>query len=265
MRRAHRLTGRGLLWFGRAAREAVRDRIHRDGAQLAFFALLSFVPLAMLLVALLSLFGDETEVRRRLVTTIFDAVPLASESDRADIERSVLDALRRVGSLSVLSVVLLVVSASGVMGALRHTINVAYDIEERPSLVRRKALDALLVVVGTAVLGASLSLRSLGDFGAVVGFLLVAGVLASAYRFLPTHRPRWRDVGGGAVLAAFGLVLVREVLELYFEDLGNIGALYGSFGALLALLLFTYASAMVVLFGAELASELPRLPDDQTV
>ncbi len=266
MKRAARLGrrfgARGLLWLWNACREAVEDRIHRDGAQLAFFALLSFVPLAMLLTVLLGFAFDDEDARRRLVTTVFDAVPLASEGDRKDIERSVLDALERVGGLSVVPVVLLIVSATGVMGALRHTINVAYDIEERPSILVRKGIDVLLVVAGTAVLGVAMTLRSTGDAGQVLGFLLVTAVLASAYRFLPTRRPRWRDVLGAAFLASLGLVIVREALEFYFQDLSDLGALYGSFGALMALLLFTYASALVTLFGAELASELPRLPDD---
>jgi len=243
-------------------RDAIHDRIHRDAAQLAFFGLLSFVPLAMLLVAVLGLVFDDGDARRRLVTTVFDAVPLASPGDRADIERSVLDALRRAGHLGLFTIVLLVVSASGVMGALRHTVNVAYDIERRPSVLRRKALDGLLVAVGTAVLGVAMALRSSGDAWQVLGSLLVAGVLASTYRFLPAERPRWRDVAGGAVLATLGLGLAREALELYFEDLSDLGALYGSFGALMALLLFTYAAAIIVLFGAELASELPRMPPD---
>jgi membrane protein len=49
---------------------------------------------------------------------------------------------------------------------------------------------------------------------------------------------------------------------VYFEHLADFGALYGSLGALMALLLFVYAAAMVLLFGAEFASEWTRLPEE---
>ncbi|MGZ6695462.1 MAG: hypothetical protein ACXVFL_07425, partial [Solirubrobacteraceae bacterium] len=51
-------------------------------------------------------------------------------------------------------------------------------------------------------------------------------------------------------------------LELYFAHLADFGALYGSLGAFMALLLFVYAAALVLVFGAEFASEWARLPGD---
>ena len=53
---------------------------------------------------------------------------------------------------------------------------------------------------------------------------------------------------------------MRESLELYFEELSDFGALYGSLGALMALLVFVFAAANVLVFGAEFASEWSRLP-----
>src|SRR5215213_7587669 len=55
----------------------VDDRGHRDAAQIAFFALLSFVPLSMLLVAGFGVVFDDADVRSRVVRTIFDNVPLS--------------------------------------------------------------------------------------------------------------------------------------------------------------------------------------------
>jgi uncharacterized BrkB/YihY/UPF0761 family membrane protein len=51
-------------------------------------------------------------------------------------------------------------------------------------------------------------------------------------------------------------------LELYLGHLTDFGALYGSLGAFMALLLFVYAAALVLVFGAEFASEWARLPGD---
>jgi len=63
-------------------------------------------------------------------------------------------------------------------------------------------------------------------------------------------------------VAAALISLVRGALELYFEHLADLGALYGSLGALMALLIFVYAVSLVLVFGAEYASEWSRLPSD---
>ncbi len=277
-----RFAERALLTAWRACVEFIEDRGHRDAAQIAFFAVLSFVPLAMLLVGGFGLFFDDGDVRERVVRAIFDNVPLSREADRDRLERSVLDALSRAGSIGPLSLLLLVAAATGVMGALRHAINQAWDIHTRPPLLRRKALDLALVSLATVLLLFSLSqtaarraadaideeeggdvvsvlLDALGD---VLPFLFTAAVVLFLYRVLPSPRPRVREIWPGAVVAAALVSIARGGLELYFEEFADLGALYGSLGALMALLLFVYAVSLILVFGAEYASEWSRLPDD---
>jgi membrane protein len=62
-------------------------------------------------------------------------------------------------------------------------------------------------------------------------------------------------------VAAIGLTIVKFGLELYFDQFADLGAIYGSLGAAMALLIFVYASANVVVFGAEFASEWARADD----
>jgi membrane protein len=264
----------------------VDDRGHRDAAQIAFFAVLSFVPLALLLVGAFGAVFDDGEVRRRVVETVFDNVPLAAEKDRARLERTVTDSLNGAGRLGFVSVVLLVVAASGIMSALRHSINQAWDIHERPPLLKRKALDVSLVLGAATLLLLSVSLTAtrqaaellddeenggwlaallLEAVADVLPFVFTALVVLFLYRVLPMHRPKVREIWPGAVVAAALLTAVKGALELYFEQLSDFGALYGSLGALMALLLFVFASANVLVFGAEFASEWARLPADEEV
>ena len=280
MSRLRRLLDRIELTSVRSALEFVDDRGHRDAAQIAYFALLSFIPLGLLLVGAFGLVFDDTEVRERVVNTVFDNVPLARDEDREQLERTVGDALDRAGHLGAASIVLLIVAASGVMGALRHAINEAWDIHTRPPLLRRKALDVALVLGGTVVLALSLSLtatRRLADeveegsegdsvaalldtVGDALPFVFTGIVVLFLYRVLPSPRPKTREIWPGAVVAALLLGVVREALELYFEELSDFGAIYGSLGALMALLVFVFAAANVLVFGAEFASEWSRLP-----
>jgi len=79
---------------------------------------------------------------------------------------------------------------------------------------------------------------------------------------LPSPRPKTREIWPGAVVAGLLISATRQALELYFEHLADLGALYGSLGALMALLIFVYAVSLVLVFGAEYASEWSRLPSD---
>jgi membrane protein len=280
-RRLRALLHRALLTAWRALWEFVEDRGHRDAAQIAFFAVLSAIPLALLLIAAFGALLGEGEVRERVIDTAFTSIPLAQESDRARLEGVARDALDGAGSVGPLSVLLLVAAGSGVMGALRHSINVAWDIERRPPLLRRKALDLALVSGATIVLLFSLSVTAtrraselvddedgggpilaagLDLVGDVLPFLFITLVVLFLYRILPVDRPRVRDIWPGALVASGGLLAVKGVLELYLEHLADFGALYGSLGALMALLLFVFAGANVLVFGAEFASEWARLP-----
>ncbi len=274
--RLRRLARRTVGATRRAALEFNEDRGHRSAAQISFFAILSFIPLVLLLAAGFGLVFDDAAVRERIIQTVFDNVPFASSGDRPKLERSVGDALDQAGNLGIFTTLLLLVAASGVMGALRHSINEAWDIEERPSLLKRKALDFALILGGTSILALSVSLTvthklanivddeagggwlvaALLDFaGDLLPLVFVALALLFLYRVLPMHPKPLREIWPGAVVAAIGLAIVKQGLELYFEQLADFGAIYGSLGAAMALLIFVYAAANVVVFGAEFAVE----------
>lgn len=282
--RAGRVIDRVLLTTWRAIVEFLDDRAHRPAAEIAFFAALSSIPLAMLLVGSFGLVVESADVRGRVIDTVFEYIPLADDSDRPLLERTIAEALAGAGQLGFVSVLLLVAAATGIMSALRKAINTAWDIDVSPPLVRRKLFDLALVVGGTGVLAVSLSvtvprraaalaereeagftlvaalLDALGD---VIPFALTALIILFLYRVLPVERPKVREIWPGALVAAALLVVVKGALELYFEHLADFGALYGSLGALMALLLFFFGASIVIVFGAEFASEWSRLPSDE--
>jgi YihY family inner membrane protein len=205
--RARQLAERTLVTTRRSVLEFVDDRGHRSAAQISFFAILSFIPLVLLLAAAFGLVFDDSAVQDRIIDTVFDNVPLASQGDRPKLERSVGDALDQAGRLGIFSTLLLLAAASGVMGALRHSINEAWDIEDRPPLLQRKALDLALVLGGTSILALSVSLtvthrlsNLLDDEGS--GGWLLAALLDVAGNVLPL------------VFVALGLLFLYRVLPM---------------------------------------------------
>jgi membrane protein len=285
-RAARRLLFRTVLTTWRATVEFVDDRAHRPSAQIAFYAALSSVPLALLLVASFGLVIPEAEVRARVIDTVFAYVPLAGEEDRVVLERAIAGSLASAGRLGAFSILLLIAAATGIMSALRNAINVAWDLEGSPPVLRRKALDLALVLGVTIALALSLlvtlphrvaasldagaeggwvAAAVLDGVGEVMPFAFTALIVLFLYRILPMERPRVREIWPGALVAAALLGLLKGALELYFEHFADFGALYGSLGALMALLLFAFGSSVVVVYGAEFASEWARLPSDEEV
>ena len=278
-----KLAERMLVTTRRATVEFVEDRGHRSAAQMSFFAILSFIPLVLLLPPRSGC--SSTTARSASGSSRPSSTTSRSPGDdRPQLEKAVGDALDRTGNLGIFTTLLVLAAASGVMGALRHSINEAWDIEQRPPLLQRKALDLALVLGGTSILALSVSLtvtHRLADIlddeagggwllaalldvaGDVLPLLFVAAGLLFLYRVLPMNKEPLRAIWPGAVVGALGLAVVKLGLELYFEQFADFGAIYGSLGAAMALLLFVFAAANVIVFGAEFASEWARADDGE--
>jgi membrane protein len=84
----------------------------------------------------------------------------------------------------------------------------------------------------------------------VFDLLVIILLFALIFRYLPDAKVAWRDVWVGATLTAVLFVLGKFVLALYLGS-GAAGSAYGAASSLIALLLWIYYAAQILLFGAE--------------
>jgi membrane protein len=120
-----------------------------------------------------------------------------------------------------------------------------------------------------AVIGVPLALEQVGlDYHAelfvqvgrwpVLALVLLAALLM-LYRFGPSRdAPRWRWLAIGAVVAVVLWLIGSALLSWYLSDFANYTATYGSLGAAIGLMTWMWMSAIIVLVGAELNSEIER-------
>jgi membrane protein len=88
-------------------------------------------------------------------------------------------------------------------------------------------------------------------------FVVLLAALAILYRFGPSRQPaRWEWLGIGTLAAALLWIAGSAALSWYLSNFGNYNATYGSLGAAIGLMMWMWMSAIVVLFGAELNSEI---------
>jgi membrane protein len=247
----------------------------------AYSAVLAFFPVLTTLATLLVQANAEA-VSRTIVRLLYDVVPPGTEDV---VERLFNVHGQRPIWLVVVAVVLAAWAASGVMISLMEGFRATYRIPTGRSLVQER-LVAMLMVIGAAVpsFGASLLLvfgnraqrlviTSLGlieeyqDLRGwvrllwqVLSFVIVMGamVLSTAllFYFGPNRKQRFRSVVPGAILATALWLIATLAVAWYFRHITDYNVLYGSVGAGLALLVWSYVLAVITLFGCEFNAAL---------
>jgi membrane protein len=241
------------------------DRGTHLGAMIAYFALLSFVPLTFLALSLLGLVGraDESSF---LVVEIKHALPETPIEDIVRLVRTVQD---NAWSLGIVGGAFLLWTSLSLFSALESAFNIVYARPNR-SFLHGKGLAVVLLMGGLLTLFVALVVGSVGvgflksrapGFLAneAVAYALTVGVstlgvfafLVSSYYLLPNERMRVRDVLPGAVLGTLLLQISFQVLPV-FVRYAELNPVLKTFGSPVILLVWLYAMANVIVFGAEL-------------
>ena len=88
-------------------------------------------------------------------------------------------------------------------------------------------------------------------------FIILLVALGVLYRFGPSRRAaRWEWLSVGTLAAALLWLAGSAALSWYLSNFGNYNATYGSLGAAIGLMMWMWMSAIIVLCGAELNSEI---------
>jgi membrane protein len=259
------------------------DRGTHLAAMIAYFALLSLLPLVFLTLALLGL-SHRVEASDFFVRELNHAFPPSSVQSIVRVVRAIQD---NAATLGVIGGLFLLWSSLSLFSALESAFNIVYGRANR-GFLHGKRVAAMLMVGSLVTLYAALVVAALGahvirDYApgaltsspvayAVSTAASLAGIFAflvAVYTWLTNARVRIRDALPGAIVAAVVLEASFQVLPL-FVHLESVNVTLRAFGAPVLLLLWLYLMANVIVFGAELnlwystrgtraADELPGL------
>lgn len=257
--------------LGETLREFLDDRCQQLAAAIAFYALFAIFPLTILLVAAFGVVAGDDAARREVTDLVLENVPLRESGGRRQIADALAEVTSNAGAFGIIGIAGLLFSASGLMGALRHSLSRVFDVEEgRPALLG-KLFDVGLVLGVGLVVGLSLVLTVLErlattvlpelvrPLGQLTPMVLAAVVFAFLYRVVPATEVRWRDCVPGAVLAAVCYEALKTAFSFYVANFASYGAVYGSIATAIAFAFFVFLSANVFLAGAELTAVWRRL------
>lgn len=269
----------------RSIQEFFDDRCTQIAASISYYVFFSIFPLTIFLVtAFGQLLRNET-FKERVIDAMMEVVPLEPVEGREQLEEILSGVSTELSLLGLFSIIGLLWSASAMMGALRVGLNIAWDSNYRRPVLRGKLTDivmilivGLLVLLSVAATGLRPFIRdAIDDVSAhysVAGSVLEAAlwlatylvpiavsflIFTALYRFIPAVKTSFNEIWPGALFAAVAFELTKVGFAFYIANFGNYNAIYGSLGAVIVFMLFIFIAANILLFGAEMASEWPRV------
>ena len=251
------------------------DRLLATAAGVVFFGLLAVFPAITALVSSYGLFADPSTIGANLQSLAL-MLPEGSFQIVQDQVARVLDkGNTALGATFLFGFGLAIWSANAGVKAIIDALNVVYEEREKRGFIRLNLLSltftscgiAALLLMVSAVVAVPLALDrvglapesqfiiSLARWPLMLVILLAAlGVL---YRFGPSRREaRWEWLSVGTIAAALLWIAGSALLSWYLSNFGNYNATYGSLGAAIGLMMWMWMSAIIVLCGAELNSEI---------
>ena len=241
------------------------DRGTHLAAMVAYFALLSFVPLIFIALSLLG-FAHRADASDFLVRELSRAFPSTSIASILTLVRHVQD---NATTLGIIGAVALLWSSLSLFSALESAFNIVYGLPNR-SFLRGKALAGTLMVATITMLFVSLVIGAGGVevlkryapgfvANAVVAYAVSIAVsllgvfvfLFAVYWLLPTAEVTRHDALPGAVAASIVLEASFQIVPV-FVRLADISPVLRILGGPAILLLWLYLMANIIVLGAEL-------------
>jgi membrane protein len=257
----------------RTAKEVKQDQVPLLAAGVAFYSLLSLFPLVIAGVSIYGLVADPATVRDQIDQLTKMLSPETAELVGKQLVEVTSGAGGALGFATIFGILTALWSASSGMKALITGVNLAYDETETRKFLKLRGL-AILLTLGAMVVMA-LALASIVGYPpiadnlptvlrwvlAIVRFVLLGGLLVVAlavlYRYAPDRdEPKWGWVSWGSGIATVLWVLATIGFSLYATFFGNYNKTYGALAGVIILMFWLYLTAVIVLVGAELNTEM---------
>lgn len=258
--------------------EMLRDDVFGRAAQLAYYFLLAMFPALFFLVSIFGIVAHgNPDLRNSLLRYIATVMP----GDAAGLVSRTLQEIIQASSGTKLWLGLLgaLWTASAGMSSLMDVLNITYDVKEgRPFWKKRLLAIGLTVVVailtvvalGLILYGPKLadfifSRVGLGDAFALIWkivqwpvavFFVVLAYAIVYYEAPDVEQRRWFWITPGAVIGVLLWVLASLAFRAYLNFFNSYSQTYGALGGVIILMLWLYVTALAILIGSEINSEV---------
>ncbi|MFP5228401.1 MAG: YihY/virulence factor BrkB family protein [Acidobacteriota bacterium] len=261
------------------ARELMRTRAFDVAAGLAFWSMLSMVPLLIAVASLLAMMRIPA-----LLPQLLSVMAMLVPSDAlAMVERMMGGLLEPHRGMLSFGIVSYIWSTTSGFTALITALNLAYDVAAPRSWVRDRLQALILTFTSGGLLTVSLLALIAGPhFGhflvefvpmpppferlwplirVTTVFVTLVVALELVYFLAPNRQQRFTSTLPGAVVAIALWFAGSAGLAFYLNHLAHYSRLYGGMGAVIGLMFWVYITALAILIGAELNAEVAKRRD----
>lgn len=244
-----------------------KNSIAEHAAGCAYYTILAFIPLIMLILTLTKYIGIEQEA---LFFIFNELIPSNMLND------AVLSIVEEVYSKSLgtitISAIFILWSAGRGFFALCKGLNSAYEVEETNKFMkfRIRAIICTVVFIISVVLtllllvfGNSINValqEKFNIFSKVINFLLKIKVLISTvlllivftimYKFIPKHKYKFRYQIPGAIIAVVACNIISIFYSIYVDVFTGFSLMYGSLTTIVLAMMWVYGCMYSILLGA---------------
>ncbi|MEE8469747.1 MAG: YihY/virulence factor BrkB family protein [Dehalococcoidia bacterium] len=261
-----------------AFHEFLADNCPHLAAAISYYFLLSLFPLALAAISIFGFILRSEEVEARVTEAIADLLPVSADF----VARTIHGVAGGWGAAGIIATVGLIWAGMAVFNVIRKSLNTAWGIREPRPFLHERMLEFVMMIGLGLLLIMSLGLTTtfkivqeanspvfgglFVDGGLLWRFLLIATstvliflTFLFLYKVVPNTRVRWRHAFLGALVAAILFELVKNIFIWFVGNFATYNLVYGSVGTIVALMSWTYISALIVLFCAKLTSIYPKV------
>ena len=254
------------------------DEVLTRSAALSYYFMSALVPMLFFLVTCLGIFAKSHDLRNSLFSYLQQFLPPDAFSMLQKTLREV--AIHSSGLKLALGLVLALWSGSGGMRSLMDALNRCYHVKEgRPlwksvllSMGLTTAISGLTILALVIVLYGGSIAEFVGNHTGLssvtvllwkavqwpLAFFFVVLSFATIYYWAPDAEQQWSWITPGSLIGVILWIVASVGFRVYLHYFNSYGKTYGSLGAVIVLLLWLYITAMAILVGGEINSEIEK-------
>ena len=249
-------------------------KVTEAAAAIAFYAILSFFPLLLLIIALNTAFIQSSEAQNQLLQWIKEYFPSSDGIVVANIKHLI----RASETVGYVGTIMLIWSATLVFAGFAQNLNMAWTKAESRHFLMDRFIG--LITISTIVLFLILTmlLTAAGEalprlypdfFGAVIikanrfqhlfirslPVVTVTSLLILFYKYVPNCKVLWREAVVASSFSSTAMLITKSLFVWYItEGPNSYSLIYGSLGTVVAFMLWIYISSCIILIGGHISS-----------
>lgn len=256
-----------------AVGDFIADDCPTRASVIAYATLLSLFPLLLLLLTVVGYLITDPYTKAHLVLDVASVFPGAGPL----IQDTVDSVVKQHDSTTIFATLALFWAASGAFNAMNRNVNAIWRVPKERSFIKSSLLALFMVIVVAVVFLMSLGFSTLVQLitppttdgllaqltmpvlEIVMPAVITIVLFTLIYRFIPNLTVAWSFAVPGGITAGLLFEIGKQLFAFYLTSFARFDAVYGSIGAVIALLTWAYYSSNILLFGCEVSHTVATL------